>query len=342
VTTQLDCSVGLKKETVYGTGVVVDKFPEFVEESLGWNPTFVQGAGMRVGSRVARSKRRVLTKQNASGDIDVELVSKGIGVFLEALFGTGTNTAVPAQTGVFQQLYTPATTDPINSYTIQKGIPTLGGGAVTPMTFVGAVCTSGEFSASNGEIVKLKTSWDAKEVLTATAYAAPSYVIGEELFHFAQGTISIGGTQVLPTATAVATGGTVAATIEDFTLSYDNKIDDGGYNLGGGGKRSRKPVVGLAEVKGKITAEYSDTVLRDAYLAQTPLALTLTFTGAGSIGTSAKPVLQIHLPDIRLEGELPKSSAGSPVKQSIDFTVLDGPVAGSPIYVAYVTTDATP
>ena len=145
MTTQLDCSLGLKKETVYGTAVVVDKFPEFVEESLGWNPSFVQGSGLRVGSRLGRSRRRVLAKQSAGGDIDLELVSKGIGVFLEALFGTGVSTAVPGQAGVFQQLYTPTTTDPLNSYTIQKGIPTLGGGAVTPMTFLGAVCASGEF-----------------------------------------------------------------------------------------------------------------------------------------------------------------------------------------------------
>lgn len=341
MTTQLDCSVGLKKETTYGTAVTVDRFPEFVDESFAWNPTFVQGVGMRVGSRLARSGRRVLAKQSAGGDLNVELLSKGLGPLLEALFGTAVSTAVPAQSGVFQQLYTPTTTDPLNSYTIQKGIPTLGGGAATPMTFLGAVCTSGEFSASNSDIVKLKTSWDAKEVKTDIAYAAPSYVVGGELFHFAEGAITIGGSQTPPTTTALATGGTVAATIEDFSVSFDNKIDDGGFTLGGGGKRVRKPVVGLADAKGKVTAEYSDTILRDAYLNQTPLALTLTFTSPTVIGATAHPVLQIHLPDIRLEGELPKSAAGSPVKQSIDFTVLDGLVAGSPIYVALVTTDAT-
>lgn len=342
MTTQLDCSVGLKKETTYGAAVTVDRFPEFIDESLVWNPTFVQGAGMRVGSRVARSARRVLAKQSAGGDINVELVSKGLGILLEALFGTGVSTAVPGQTGVYQQLYTPTTTDPLNSYTIQKGIPTLGGGAATPMTFLGAVCTSGEFSASNADIVKLKTSWDAKEVKTDIAYAAPSYVVGGELFHFAEGAITIGGSQTPPTATALATGGTSVATIEDFTVSFDNKIDDGGFTLGGGGKRRRKPVVGLADAKGKVTAEYTDTVLRDAYLNQTALALTLTFLSDTVIGTSAKYALQFHFPDIRLEGELPKSAGGSPVKQSIDFTVLDGLAAGtSPIYVALVTTDAT-
>lgn len=339
MTTQLDCSIGIKKENGYGAAATVDRFPEFVDESLAWNPTFVQGAGMRVGTRVARTSRRRLVKQSAGGDINLEMTSKGLGIFLEALFGRGSSTAVPGQEGVYQQLFRPTTTDPLPSYTIQKGIPTVGGGPATPMTFLGAVCASGEITASNADIVKLKTTWDAREVQTGIAYAAPSYVVGDELFHFAQGEITIGGSQTPPTATALAAGGTVAATIEDFSVTVDNKIDDAGFTLGSGGKRSRKPVVGLAEIKGKVTAEYADTMLRDAYLAQTPLALTLTFEADAPIGTSARPTLQIHIPEILLEGELPKSGGGSVIKQSIDFTALDGLAADAPIYVALVTTD---
>lgn len=166
MTTMQDCSVGLGKETVYGTGVTPTKFPEFLDEKLVWNPTFVQGAGMRVGSRVARASRRAIGKQSAGGDINIEVATKGMGVFFEALFGSATSTAVPGQTGVYQHLFTPTTTDPLPSYTIQKGIPTVGGGATTPMTFNGSVCKSGELSASNGDIVKLKTAWDSREVKT--------------------------------------------------------------------------------------------------------------------------------------------------------------------------------
>lgn len=339
MTTQLDCSIGLGKETAYGVPVTVSRFPEFVDESLAWNPTFVQGAGMRVGSRVARSGRRVLAKQSAGGDINIEMGTKGMGAILAALFGNAVSTAVPGQSGVFQQLFRPTTGTPLDSYTLQKGIPPIGGGPATPMTFLGAVCTSGEISAANADIVKLKTTWDAREVQTGIAYAPPSYVVGDELFHFAQGSITIGGSQTPPTATSLATGGNVAATIEEFSLTFDNKVDEGGFTLGSGGKRSRRPVVGLAELKGKVTAEYADTVLRDAYLAQTPLALTLTFEADAVIGASARSVLQIHIPEIRLEGELPKSGGGEPVKQSIDFTGLDGLTADAPIYVALVTTD---
>lgn len=338
MTTMQDCSIGLGKESTYGTGVTPTKFPEFLDEKLVWNPTFVQGAGMRVGSRVARAARRGIGKQSAGGDINVEVATKGMGVFFEALFGAVTSTAVPGQSGVFQHVFTPATTEPLPSYTIQKGIPTVGGGATTPMTFNGSVCKSGELSAGNGEIVKLKTSWDSREVKTDVAYAAPAYPTGLELLTFVHGSIRVGGAVTPPTATALAAGGTVAANISDFSVSWDNKIDDKGNTFGNRGKRGRRPVTeGLAELKGKITAEYTDTVLRDAYLTQQQLAIVLTFQTDTIIGTSAKPTLEITIPVVALEGEVP-SASGSLVEQSIDFTGLDG-LGGSPIYVAIVSTD---
>lgn len=341
MTTMQDCSVGLGKETVYGTGVTPTKFPEFLDEKLVWNPTFVQGAGMRVGSRVARASRRAIGKQSAGGDINIEVATKGMGVFFEALFGSATSTAVPGQTGVYQHLFTPTTTDPLPSYTIQKGIPTVGGGATTPMTFNGSVCKSGELSASNGDIVKLKTSWDSREVKTDVAYAAPSYAVNPELLTFIHGAIKVGGSVTPPTTTALSTGGTVAANISDFSFSWDNKIDDKGFNFGNGGKRGRRPVTdGMAELKGKITAEYDTTTLRDAYLNQQQLAIVLTFQTATTIGTSAKPTLEIVIPVVVLEGELPSSGGGQVITQSIDFTGLDG-LTGSPIYVAIVSTDTT-
>lgn len=339
--TMQDCSVGLGEETVYGTGVPTTKFPEFLDESLKWDPTFVQGAGMRVGSRVARASRRTLGKQRAGGDINLEVATKGMGVFFKALFGAVTSTPVPGQAGVYQHVFTPATTEPLPSFTIQKGIPTVGGGPTTPMTFNGSVCKSGELSASNGDIVKLKTSWDSREVKTDVAYAAPSYVANLELLTFIHGAIKVGGAVTPPTANSLATGGAVAANITDFTFSWDNKIDDKGFAFGGGGKRSRRPVTdGMAELKGKINAEYTDTVLRDAYLNQQQVAIVLTFQTATTIGTSAKPTLEITIPVVALEGDLPTAGGGQVVALSIDFTGLDG-LTGSPIYVAIVSTDVT-
>ncbi len=337
MTTQLDASIGLGVESTYGTGVTPTKFPEFLTETLNWKPTFMQGMGFRVGSRVARKERRALGKNWAEGDIEIECVTKGLGVFFNALMGSVTSTLVSGT--AYQQVHTLATTDPLNSYTIQKGIPVVGGGAAQAITFAGAVCMKGDLSAKTGDIVKLKTSWNAKSVTTATAYAAPSYIASNEVFNFTQGAITIGGTVTNPTATALASGGTAVADVLDFTMSIDNKNDAQGFTFGAGGTQGRKPVAGFADVKGTMTIEYDVQTYLNAYLNQTPLAVVLTFTSATVISAGVSPVLQVCIPLVMLEGDTPNATNGV-VKQTVPFTVLDPATSGvAPLYVVLRTAD---
>jgi len=341
MSTQLDASIGLSaSESTFGTPVVDDRFFEFTDEKFEWKPSFVQGAGLRVGTRVARNDRRKLGKQEAEGEIEIEAVSKGMGRLFEAALGAVSNTQIAAGPG-YQQNHTLTTTDPIKSYTIQKGVPTIGGGTTQAVTFPGSVCTNLEISASTGDIVKIKTGWKAREVRTDIAYAAPSYPTSPELFTFVDGAITIGGTLTPPTTTALATGGTAVANITDFSLSIDNKLDDGGFTFGGAGKRTRKQVVNLADLKGKITAEYTDNTLRDAYLAQTGLAIVMTFTSSVAITAGVYPTLQIVIPLAKLEGDIPNASGGKPIMQSIDYTVLDPSTGVAPLTIVYRTSDTT-
>ncbi len=340
MTTQADCSIGLKLETTYGTAAVPDQFPEFLTESLDSKPTFVQGKGLRVASRVDRAARRSVGEVLGEGSITIEAPTKGLGIFLNAGMGTVTSTVVPGQTpAVYQQVHTPTKTDPINTYTIQKGIPPLGGGPTDPVTFLGAACKTLEIAAKQGAIVEVTTDWTAREVQTAIAYTPPVYPTPQDVFTFAHGVICVGGTIVPPTATALATGGTALADITDFDIKWDQGLDAKGWNLGGAGKRTRKPAVGPAKLTGKMTAEYDTSDLRDAFLAQTDLAVLLTLTHTDPIGTSAHPVLQVWVPLIRLNGNIPASNAGQVITQAIDFDGLDN-LADAPWTVVYVTTDA--
>lgn len=347
MTTQLDASIGIKQESVYGTAVVVDQFLEFLSESFDRKAEFVQGEGLRVGSRALRAARRSLGKEAAEGSLSVEASIKGLGILLNAALGTVTNTAVPSATGAFQQVHTPATSDPIASYTIQKGVPPIGGGATTPITFLGAVCSSMEISAKEGEIVEISTDWAAREVKTDVAYATPSYPTVpagvDPLLTFVHGAIVIGGTVTAPTNTALASGGTSVADVLECSVKVDQGLDDGGRGLGGAGKVTRKPVLGKLKITGSMTVEYDSTVMRDAYLNQTRMALLLTFTHDSLIGTGTPvaPVLQVLIPVIVLEGEIPKTGKGDATKLKVNFTGLDG-LSGSPIYVVYRTTDTAP
>jgi Phage tail tube protein len=343
MTTQWDAQLGFKKESTWGTVVTPDVFPEITSEDLAWQPTFAQGAGMRVGRRVDYSSRRVLVKEEVGGSFTVEAVTKGLGKLFEAAMGnTGTSTLISGS--AYQQLFTPTTTDPVNSYTIQVAIPPIGGGTTLAQTFAGMVCTGFDFTVGNAAIPEVTFNWMGKAVDTSTGLATASYATSVAQFSFIHAAITIGGAVTVPSTTALATGGTATANISDFSLSYDNGFDTSGFNFGSAGKRSRKQAVGTRAITGSITAEWDAATLRDAYLAQTDLALVFTLqTGATTGGTvisgAIYPALQFTIPIVRLEGEIPKSNGGEPVTLSIDFTGLDGGVAAHPLYVAIVTAE---
>ena len=346
--TQLDVQLGIKKQTDFDTPATVDQFVEVLPDvAFNRSMTTLQSRALRAGSRVPRAARRLVGKDGGSANVPLEAPLKGLGVWLEAAFGEVTNTAVTGATGAFQQVHTPATGDPIDVYTLQLGIPAIGAEAASPLTLNSGWCRSITFDAQAGEILKVTTEWGAKEIVTDTALATASYPASNDLFTYCHGAITLGGTLTAPTTTALASStGTPAANVVDFNLKYDQGLsaDDDGMALGGACKVVRPPVLGESAITGTMTVEYSDNVLRDAYMNQTDLALVLDFEHTTTIGTGT-PVpayLQIVVPVINLDGELPKPN-GTPIRMSMGFTGLDGLAASTkPIYVVYRTTDTAP
>ena len=329
-----DASVGTAVESTYGTPVTVTRWYEFTDESFDYEKTVKQGAGIRVGSKVARSGRRVVTQTQAKGDLSVELTSKGLGTLLQTCFGAGVSSLVSGST--YQQNFTLGTGAAPPSMRVQKGL-VRADGTVDPYTYNGGVVDSFEIDCPHGDIAKLKAAFIFRDMLTATAYAAPSYVTGGSLFHFAQGTITVGGTVTAPTTTALATGGTAVANVRDFNVKVDNKLTADRFTYNAAGKML-SPTYGLRDIGGKLTIEYTDRTLTDAYIADTPLALTLTFTTTEALSTGFSQ-LQITLPEIKLNGEVPKANGTDLITLSVDFDVLDNLTATQPIWVSLRTAD---
>lgn len=344
MTTQNDYSVGIKKESTYGTGVTVDRFFEAPDVSFDVEPEFTQGAGRRVGSRVQRASRRLLTKLSASGTIEIDASDSGMGLILEAALGTVTTTEIPTSTGVYQQVHTPTTSDNLPSYTIQTGTPPIGGGSTHAVTYVGAQCESVEIAASAGEFVKFTSEWIAKDYNTSDSYAAPSYATDNNPFSFTHGAIYVGNTITKATTTALASAtGSALATVRDISVKWSNGLDSEGFNMGGNGRRTRAAVVGDSVIDGSMTVEYEDNTLRDAWLDNTDLTLLLTFTQPTALATGIYATLQVHVPLIKLNGEMPKSASGAPITQTIPFVGLDSLAAStSPVYFTYRSLDTTP
>jgi hypothetical protein len=328
VTTQLDAFLAAKKETTYGTYVAPTSPLAFIDESLEQKINYVDAQGLRPGRRTTLSTQRAVGSKSIVGDVTVEATAAEPGILFEAAFGSGTNTLLG--TTAYQHLFVPAA-DYLPSYSIQVGIPPLGGGAVTPFSFTGMQCSALEIDAKMGAIASLKASWVGQDVVTSQSAITPVYPAVNELFTYVGGALVVGGTPTTPTTNTLSTGGTAAATVVDANIKIDNALDSGGFTLGGAGKRTRPAAALLAKITGTLTAEFRDTVFWAAYTGNTQLGLVLNFTGS-LIETTYFNALQIYLPVIMLDGETPKVKAGSIITQSVQFTALQNPT----LNMAYV------
>lgn len=330
-----DSSIGIGVESVYGTSVTPTRWYEFLSESFDYDKTVVQGKGMRVGAKVARSGRRVITKYSAGGKIELEVPTKGMGLLWQAALGTGVSNLISGS--AYQQQFTLGATVP-SSLTVQKGVIAAdAAGTVQPYTFKGAVCAGWELKASAGDVVTASFDFDARDMATATAYTAPTYPAAPvNLYHFAQGAITIGGTVTAPTTTTLATGGTSVANVRDFSLQGDNGVSGDRYTFGNAGLKSQ-PAWGERKIKGKMTVEVTDTTLRDAVIADTPLAVVLTFTSTETL-SSGVAQMQVVLSEVKFSGNMPTAKTDV-ATMSLDFDVLDNLTAAQPIYIIHRTAD---
>lgn len=345
MTLQSDGSVGAVAEPTYGTAVVVTRFPEYLTADFKQENEYLQGEGLRVGKLLPRSSRKTLGKVVAGGELELELATKGLGIFWNAALGTGTSTL---RSGViYQQLYTMATTDPMPGLTIQTGVPPIGGGTTIAQTFLGCVCKEWELSVESAGKAMFKSSWDAKEMKTDVAYAAPSYVATPKIFAFPHLSVSIGvnGTSALTVPTTTAIGSTAAsasANVTAFSIKVENGVDEGGFVAGAAGKRGRRPVYGKRSVTGSLTIEFTSVVERDYYLNQSSLHLVATLTSDDLVEGSTYAAWQAVVPELRFEGAVPVSNNGETITVEVPFTALDGESATHALYVVAVTADSAP
>lgn len=335
-TTQ-DVQLGLAVESTYKTGVTPTQFYEIVDENLDWNNNVVQGQGLRVGSRVARSGRRTVPTADGGGDFTVEWANKGMGKLLQACLGSGTATLVAGST--YQHNFTLA--DNPSSLTIQKGSPEVNGvtGAVTvdPVTYLGCMVSSFTISFDNAGLLSLQTTVDAGDFTTATALASASYSTGLSVFDFHTFTAAT-GTLTSPTTTNLASGTTVVGDIRSGSITVNKNIRNDRFNIGGSGRKA-KPSMGLIDITGTIDVEYDATTFRDAYLNQTNQTLLLQATG-GALSTGVETV-QIVLPVVGFDTGTPNSNGNDLIVVTYNFTVLDNLTTAQPIWIVQRTSDST-
>lgn len=337
--TLLDHSYGMSSETTYNTPVAVSRhFEALFGSAHDWDPNVLQGKGLRVGSRFARSGRRIAAVGKGKVAISVEAASKGLGLLFEQAIGTAVSTLVSGST--YQQLFTPV---PVSgsynkSSTWQVGVVKTDGN-VDAYTYSGCTAKSWEIDCPEGGLASVKVDFDARSLATGTAYVAPGYPTAPvNLYSFAAGSASVNGALTVPTATALGSvaGGT-ATQVRSFNVSTDNGIDDTRWVLGG----RNQPTTGTRVGKLKLGVEYDATtgaVLRDALINQTAFPVLLALTG-GALSTGTE-TLQLSLPAVMIDGgSIPDPSDDKTVVTQLECSILDNLTAAQPLYLAARTAD---
>lgn len=330
-----EVSIGIGKESTYGTPVTVTRWVEFLADTdtLTYAPVRVDGEGLRYGGKVKRANRHVTVGVDASGGFGVELFSKGLGLLFESALGSGASTLVSG-TG-YQQNFTlgGATPSPL---TIQKGV--VGSDGTTyPQTYTSAICKTVNIEANTDAIARATFDFDIRDMTTATAYTSPSYASGGSLFHFAQGAITIGGTVTPPTTNTLASGGTSVTNVNAFTMTVDNGLSTPARKLSDAGLKSR-PIVGMRTISGTVDVEYSDNVLRDAIINDTELGMVLTFTSTEEVDTGVYAAFSIYLPSVRFNGDMPTATGSLPT-MSLNWEAYDDET-NEPAMISIRTTDS--
>src|SRR4051794_17767591 len=89
----LSAQLGFKDESVWATPVTVDHFAPFDTESMAYEKTTLQGAGLRGGDAGLYGSRRKVSKKSAGGSVTMDLTARGLGLLLK--HGLGSTTTAP-------------------------------------------------------------------------------------------------------------------------------------------------------------------------------------------------------------------------------------------------------
>lgn len=298
-------SYGFKLESAVGTPITVDTHLPLISESIKRTEAFTESAGILAGRRLMQSSQWNSGNITTGGDVQTELYTTSIRSLLTAMMGTETG-------GTLTYTYTPADLYG-DSLTVQIGRPDTAG-TINPFTYPGMKVASWEIACAAGEIATMGLTFMGciADEGTATALVAPTYAAGLRPIKFSGANI-------------VVAGGTLA-TVKQFTLSGDNKLEERRYL---GSQFSAEPIESdLRSYTGSIQAQFDSLTAYQRYINHTEATLVATLAN----GTSVVKVTA----NVRFDGETPNVGGRAVLEQSLPFTVIaPGTLDSQGISIAY-------
>ena len=337
----LGATFGVAAETTVGTFTSTSmRWPPFLKESLKKKPHIIQSAALHGSGLYELGARRAYTTRTVDGTVDLEITDRQLGIFFQQMLGSSATATQIGATTAYQQVHTPGDTVG-KSMSMQVGRPQTNG-TVQPFSYNGVKVTDWEISVKTNQIATFNLTLDAWDEATGTAYVAPSYLTPPaNVLKFSDASLILGGTVTTTSGVASLSGGSTAAAAEDVTIKGTNALKVDRFFLGSAGIKAEQLANQFRKITGSATFEFQNlTDVYNAFAAQTPTALQLTFTGS-QIGTSGHNAsLQILIPTVFFDEGPPVVEGPDVLKQAVTFTGLDDgtdPV----IQFTYVSADTT-
>lgn len=328
---------------------------EFKNETMAMAKTVVQGQGLHAGGLYDRTRRRVLTNYDAKGGITMDCPTRQLAFWIQFMVGSfGQANATPTQiasTGIYKSIHQPGSMQ-THSFTLQKGVPAIDG-TVEPVTYVGCKLSEWDLKVQTGSLAELAFTIDARNELAGNGdsdplngsvpslatFGVPTSGLGEKVFHFRQATLYTGGTPTLTSGVVSLAGETAAGNIKDCDIKHTFSYDAARYFLGSSGFKAEQLENNFRKITGSFNIEWLSTEsMYNAFAADTTTSLELTFVG-DSVSTS-NYLLDVIIPNIKLDGEPPKVPGPAVVMQQVTFTGLDDETT-TPIQITYQSEDST-
>ena len=209
---------------------------------------------------------------------------------------------------------------------VQTGTPTGAGPYTIPVTSTGGFTQAHLTGVYAGSATGVNYG-------AATSLATASYTAGIGMFTFNQGKVVAGGTTSSVAGVWTNTGGQTVANVRSASVKSKVPVKADRWGLGSV-VRSEQLDNNWRDYSAAIDVEYNGRAFYDAYAADIPLALVLSFT------TPAGAVLSFYFPDaFQEDGSSPNVAGPDIIIQKLALTMLDDGTNGT-LQAVYTSTDS--
>lgn len=325
----INASLGVKKESTYGTAVTVTRFYPLISESIKEDVAKLEAEGRRAGTVVLAKDQSIPIFQGASGTIEIPPMSKDFGFWLEHLLGS------VATSGPTDSAYThtgTVGTTKGKSFSAQINRPFHDSETDQPFSYEGGKITGWEFTAEAEAEPKLSIDVDFEDLATGTALATPSYTAGMELFSWAHASsgLTIAGT---------------AVPITKFSLKCTMGVKTDRRYIRGSALKKEPVASAFRDFEWSADCDFDSLTQYNRFKASTNAgqfaAIVCGLYAPTLIGASTYPSLTWSLPAARFDQADIDNAGTEPSMLSLGGVVrYDG--TNSPVTATYVCSQATP